>query len=111
MRRFGRPRAGRARKRPLRAAAGSGLRPAPMPSNLPVDAGRLWGNIMALAAITDPEKPYTRWSLGAFFSNGREWLARRFADAGLEARIDAAGNLIGRRGAGSGVSSRSSWVL
>lgn len=64
---------------------------------LPVDAGRLWADIMALAAITDPEKPYTRRSFGALFSNGREWLARRFAEAGLEVRIDAAGNLIGRR--------------
>jgi beta-ureidopropionase / N-carbamoyl-L-amino-acid hydrolase len=68
-----------------------------MPSNLPVDAGRLWDDIMALAAITDPEKPYTRRSFGALFSDGREWLARRFAEAGLEVRIDAAGNLIGRR--------------
>ena len=39
-----------------------------MPSNLPVDAGRLWDDIMALAAITDPEKPYTRRSFGALFS-------------------------------------------
>jgi beta-ureidopropionase / N-carbamoyl-L-amino-acid hydrolase len=31
-----------------------------MPSNLPVDAGRLWDDIVALAPKTDPEKPYTR---------------------------------------------------
>jgi len=68
-----------------------------MPSNLPVDADRLWDDIMALAAITDPEKPYTRRSFSALFLKGREWLARRFAEAGLEVRIDAAGNLIGRR--------------
>jgi N-carbamoyl-L-amino-acid hydrolase len=68
-----------------------------MPSNLPVDAGRLWDDIIALAAITDPEKPYTRRSFGALFLQGRGWLARRFAEAGLEVRIDAAGNLIGRR--------------
>jgi hypothetical protein len=38
-----------------------------MPSNLPVDAGRLWDDIVALAPKTDPEKPYTDWSFGALF--------------------------------------------
>jgi beta-ureidopropionase / N-carbamoyl-L-amino-acid hydrolase len=52
---------------------------------------------MALAAITDPETPYTRRSFSALFLKGREWLARRFGEAELEVRIDAAGNLIGRR--------------
>jgi beta-ureidopropionase / N-carbamoyl-L-amino-acid hydrolase len=68
-----------------------------MPSSLPVDADRLWDDIMALAAITDPEKPHTRRSFTALYQQGREWLTRRFAEAGLEVRIDAAGNLIGRR--------------
>jgi len=68
-----------------------------MTADLPVDADRLWDDIMALGAITDPEKPYTRRSFSALFLQGREWLARRFAEAGLEVRIDAAGNLIGRR--------------
>jgi len=77
-----------------------------MPSTLPVDADRLWDDIMALAAITDPEKPYTRRSFSALFLQGREWLARRFAEAGLEVRIDAAGNLIGwREGAERGLKS------
>jgi beta-ureidopropionase / N-carbamoyl-L-amino-acid hydrolase len=68
-----------------------------MRSELPVDADRLWDDIMALAAITDPENPYTRRSFSALFLKGREWLAQRFGEAGLEVRIDAAGNLIGRR--------------
>jgi len=51
---------------------------------------------MALAEITDPEHPYTRRSFSPLFLQGRAWLAKRFADAGLAVRIDTAGNLIGR---------------
>ncbi len=51
---------------------------------------------MALAEITDPARPYTRRSFTPLFLEGRAWLARRFADAGLATRIDTAGNLIGR---------------
>jgi beta-ureidopropionase / N-carbamoyl-L-amino-acid hydrolase len=65
-------------------------------SNLPLDANRLWDDIMALAKITDPARPYTRRSFSALFLEGRALLARRFAEAGLTIRIDAAGNLIGR---------------
>jgi hypothetical protein len=39
---------------------------------------------MALAAITDPQKPDARRSFGALFSLDREWRARRFVEAGLE---------------------------
>jgi beta-ureidopropionase / N-carbamoyl-L-amino-acid hydrolase len=65
-------------------------------SNLPLDASRLWSDIMALADITDPDRPYTRRSFTARFLEGRNWLAQRFAEAGLTTRIDSAGNLIGR---------------
>jgi beta-ureidopropionase / N-carbamoyl-L-amino-acid hydrolase len=65
-------------------------------ANLPLDADRLWADVMALAEITDPERPYTRRSFSALFLEGRAWLAQRFADAGLTTRIDTAGNLIGR---------------
>jgi N-carbamoyl-L-amino-acid hydrolase len=65
-------------------------------SNFPLDADRLWSDIMALADITDPARPYTRRSFTALFLEGRAWLARRFAEAGLTTRIDTAGNLIGR---------------
>jgi beta-ureidopropionase / N-carbamoyl-L-amino-acid hydrolase len=68
-----------------------------MSSRLPVDADRLWDDIMALAAISDPERPYTRRSFTALYQQGRVWLTRRFAEAGLQVRIDPAGNLIGRR--------------
>src|SRR5271156_3759856 len=65
-------------------------------TNLPLDADRLWADVMALADITDPARPFTRRSFTALFLEGRAWLARRFADAGLSTHIDAAGNLIGR---------------
>ena len=65
-------------------------------TTLPLDADRLWGAVMALAEITDPERPYTRRSFSPLFLEGRAWLAKRFADAGLAVRIDTAGNLIGR---------------
>jgi N-carbamoyl-L-amino-acid hydrolase len=65
-------------------------------TNLPLDADRLWADVMALAEITDPARPYTRRSFTALFLEGRAWLAQRFAEAGLTTRIDTAGNLIGR---------------
>ena len=65
-------------------------------TNLPLDSDRLWDDVLALAEITDPERPYTRRSFTPLFLEGRTWLAKRFADAGLAVRIDTAGNLIGR---------------
>ena len=46
--------------------------------NPPIDSDRLWSDLMALAAITDPEKPYTRRSFSPLFLNGRDWLKARF---------------------------------
>jgi N-carbamoyl-L-amino-acid hydrolase len=68
-----------------------------MAGNLPIDGRRLWDDLMQLAEITDPGKPYTRRSFSPLFDEGRTWLRRRFEAAGLETRIDEAGNLIGRR--------------
>jgi N-carbamoyl-L-amino-acid hydrolase len=68
-----------------------------MAGNLPIDGGRLWDDLMQLAEITDPGKPYTRRSFSPLFDKGRLWLRRRFEQADLTTRIDAAGNLIGRR--------------
>jgi N-carbamoyl-L-amino-acid hydrolase len=65
-------------------------------TNLPLDADRLWADVMDLAEITDPARPYTRRSFTALFLEGREWVERRFQEAGLTTRIDTAGNLIGR---------------
>jgi beta-ureidopropionase / N-carbamoyl-L-amino-acid hydrolase len=65
-------------------------------TNLPLDADRLWADIMALADITDPARPYTRRSFTGLFLQGRAWLTQQFIEAGLTTRIDTAGNLIGR---------------
>jgi N-carbamoyl-L-amino-acid hydrolase len=66
------------------------------PATPSLDANRLWGDVMALAEITDRKHPYTRRSFTPLFLQGRAWLADRFKDAGLGVRIDQAGNLIGR---------------
>src|SRR5690606_3437624 len=89
LRRDERPR--RARHRPL-AAAGPAMN-----RNLAVSAGRIAADIDALAAITEPDRPYTRRAFTPVFRRGREWLQVRFAAAGLETRVDPAGNLIGQR--------------
>jgi N-carbamoyl-L-amino-acid hydrolase len=69
-----------------------------MPGEGPLlDSDRLWADVMGLAAITDPERPFTRRSFSARFLAGRAWLTRRFEEAGLSVHIDTAGNLIGRR--------------
>lgn len=67
-----------------------------MTTNLPLDADRLWADVMALADITDPARPFARRSFTPLFLEGRVWLAQRFTEAGLATRIDTAGNLIGR---------------
>lgn len=62
-----------------------------------IDGARLWDDVMALARHTEPAHPYTRRSFSPLFAQGRAWLAQRFADAALTPRVDAAGNLVGRR--------------
>lgn len=64
--------------------------------NLPVSTSRIWDDLMALAAITEPDRPYTRRSFTPMFETGRAWLTRRMTDAGCSVSVDAGGNLIGR---------------
>ena len=72
-----------------------------MSTNLPVQAARIADDIDALAAITEPDRPWTRRVFSPLYREGRAYLERRMRDAGLQTRIDAAGNLIGlRRGTG-----------
>ncbi|CAD7051877.1 Zn-dependent hydrolase [Pseudorhizobium endolithicum] len=68
-----------------------------MTRNLPVDAGRIGADIETLAAITEPGRPWTRRAFSPLFLEGRSYIERRMREAGLQTRIDAAGNLIGRR--------------
>jgi N-carbamoyl-L-amino-acid hydrolase len=65
--------------------------------NLPVSPPRIAEDIGALAAITEPGRPWTRRAFSPLHLEGRTWLDRRFRAAGLETHIDASGNLIGRR--------------
>ncbi|HEY9013175.1 MAG TPA: Zn-dependent hydrolase [Devosia sp.] len=72
-----------------------------MTRNTPIHPSRIAGDIDGLAAITEPDRPWTRRAFTPTFLKGRDWLAARFEDAGLRTHIDAAGNLIGSR-AGTG---------
>ena len=69
----------------------------PARNALRADAGRLWADVMALACITDPARPFTRRSFSPLFLEGRSWLRGAFEAEGLVCRLDPAGNLIGRR--------------
>ena len=68
-----------------------------MNRNLPINAGRIARDIEALAAITEPGHPWTRRAFSPLFLEGRAYIEAKMKAAGLETRIDAAGNLIGRR--------------
>jgi beta-ureidopropionase / N-carbamoyl-L-amino-acid hydrolase len=62
-----------------------------------VNESRCWGWLMQLGNITDPARPWTRTAFSERHGQGRQFLANRMQELGLETRIDAAGNLIGRR--------------
>lgn len=66
-------------------------------TNLPVDPARIQDVIDGLARLTEPGRPYTRRAFTALFPAGRDFLLERFQAAGLETRVDAAGNLVARR--------------
>ena len=66
-------------------------------TNLPVDPARIAEVIDGLARLTEPGRPYTRRAFTALFPAGRDFLLEKFKRAGLETRVDAAGNLIGHR--------------
>ena len=66
-------------------------------NNPPVDAIRIASDIDALAAITEPGRPWTRRAFTPTFLEGRAWLRSRMEAAGLAVRLDAAGNMIGLR--------------
>ena len=63
---------------------------------LMVQARRIQEDLDALERYTDPALPYTRRAFSQFYHQGRRWLAERMRQAGLQVRVDAASNLIGR---------------
>ena len=66
-------------------------------SNLAVRKDRIADDLDNLAKLTEPGQPYTRRAFTPLFLEGRRYLQTQFDKAGLQTRIDAAGNLIGRR--------------
>ncbi|MDR3376368.1 MAG: Zn-dependent hydrolase [Ancalomicrobiaceae bacterium] len=75
-----------------------------MNRNLTVRPDRIAADIEALARLTEPDRPWTRRAFTPRFLDGRTYLEAAMRAAGLEPRLDAGGNLIGRRKgrAGSG---------
>lgn len=65
--------------------------------DLPVQTERIKADLQALSELTDPGLPYTRQAFTAHDQRGRAWLIERMRQAGLEVRVDAAANIIGRR--------------
>jgi N-carbamoyl-L-amino-acid hydrolase len=63
----------------------------------PLNAERLWNRVETLSRYTLPGQPWTRRAFTPLFDQARVWLRQQFEDAGLATRLDAGGNLIGRR--------------
>src|ERR671932_2605139 len=62
------------------------------------DAARLQADWERLSAFREPEQPgWTRRPFTPEYRAARAWLTERMAAAGLATRVDAAGNLVGRR--------------
>lgn len=62
------------------------------------NAERLANNLSTLADLTDPAQPgFTRRPFTEPYRQARRWLQREMEAVGLTVRLDAAGNLIGRR--------------
>ncbi|MEO8684010.1 MAG: Zn-dependent hydrolase [Devosia sp.] len=62
--------------------------------NSPIRLDRIAADIDALAAITEPGRPWTRRAFTPKFLEGRAWLQQEILHAGFSEHIDAAGNLI-----------------
>lgn len=62
-----------------------------------INAAKLLTNLAELAEIIDPDQPpYTRRAFSRAYEKGRQWLRAVYEGAGLQPRLDEAGNLIGR---------------
>ncbi|KFC71366.1 N-carbamyl-L-amino acid hydrolase (Amidase, hydantoinase/carbamoylase family) [Devosia sp. LC5] len=63
--------------------------------NSPIRADRIAADIDALAAITEPDRPWTRRAFTPMFLEGRAWLEQAMQGAGAVSQVDHAGNLVG----------------
>ncbi|MGV0878881.1 Zn-dependent hydrolase [Martelella sp. FLE1502] len=68
-----------------------------MKRNLHASRDRITADLTALAAITEPERPWTRRAFSPLFDEGRRFLSERFRAAGLDISLDAGANLVGLR--------------
>lgn len=60
-------------------------------------AERLGHGILELATFRDTSRPgWTREVFSEPYRESRQWVARRMAAAGLDVRVDTAGNIVGR---------------
>jgi N-carbamoyl-L-amino-acid hydrolase len=74
------------------------------PDELRIDLGRLRRDIEALAAIgRDPTGGLSRPAWSPAHEEARAWLLGQLRAAGLDARVDPAGNVFGRLGEGTPV--------
>lgn len=68
-----------------------------------VRSERLAADLAEMASFTDPEQPgATRRPFTQPYHRARRWLGQQMEAAGLAVHLDAAGNLVGRRGAAPG---------
>jgi acetylornithine deacetylase/succinyl-diaminopimelate desuccinylase-like protein len=67
-------------------------------TQIKINAQRLWDDLMALAQFTEPNTPgWTHRFPSAAYQRGRHWLRSHLETEGLTTRLDAVGNLFGRR--------------
>ncbi len=62
--------------------------------NSPIRTDRIADDIDALAAITEPGRPWTRRAFTPVFLEGRAWLTEAMRAAGAVVQTDPAGNLV-----------------
>lgn len=63
----------------------------------PINQDRLNARIARISEFTRPEMPWTRRAFSPEFERARAWLRDEFQEAGLSVKLDAGGNLVGRR--------------
>lgn len=68
-----------------------------MSAHVRLNEQRLWQSIERLSALTRPDRPWTRRAFSPEFFRARRCLQAEFEAAGLQTRVDAAGNLIGSK--------------
>jgi N-carbamoyl-L-amino-acid hydrolase len=67
-------------------------------AGLDQSARRLGADLDTLATMRDPDRPgWTRRPFTPWYEQARRWVAEIMAAAGLAVRLDAVGNVIGRR--------------